>query len=307
MLETTRVKVAFDLSLRGHVPLGYMQKLAGNHYQLENSESPDFVFFGPYLRPPAYPRLLRRFSPLQKPRSGRYVRIYWTTENSRPDFTAYDWLFTFDPDDMVQNERHMRRPVWNDENGDLATSPPFHPSPSLARTKFCNFIYSNPVTIRERFFDLLSKYRRVDAPGSSRHNCPPLGSARDSLSSRNSSDWQLVKLDYLAGYKFTIAFENSSYPGYTTEKIANALHAGSVPIYWGNPLISRDYNPKRFVNVHQFDSFESVVERVIELDQDEDAYNRMVAEPIFVEDGRAISTAHSRIQQRFERIFSSRL
>lgn len=37
----------------------------------------------------------------------------------------------------------------------------------------------------------------------------------------------------LREYNFVIAFENSDYPGYITEKIIDAFRAGTVPLYWG--------------------------------------------------------------------------
>ena len=46
-------------------------------------------------------------------------------------------------------------------------------------------------------------------------------------------------------YKFSIAFENAWYPGYTSEKIVTSMLAGTIPIYWGNPDISREDVYKR--------------------------------------------------------------
>src|SRR5207249_8371440 len=48
--------------------------------------------------------------------------------------------------------------------------------------------------------------------------------------------WQR-KRAFISQYKFTIAFENSSYPGYHTEKILDPMMVDSLPIYWGNPCI----------------------------------------------------------------------
>lgn len=80
-------------------------------------------------------------------------------------------------------------------------------------------------------------------------------------------------------YKFTIAFENSSSNGYTTEKLYQPLQSFSVPIYWGNPLVVRDFNPKAFINCNDFDNdFDAVIERVKELDNDPDKYLAMLRE-----------------------------
>jgi len=43
----------------------------------------------------------------------------------------------------------------------------------------------------------------------------------------------------IAGYRFTLAFENSIAPGYVTEKVYQPLMAGSVPIYRGAPDVHR--------------------------------------------------------------------
>jgi len=42
-----------------------------------------------------------------------------------------------------------------------------------------------------------------------------------------------TKLEIISRYKFTIAFENSISPDYVTEKIYDALIAGSIPLYRG--------------------------------------------------------------------------
>jgi hypothetical protein len=41
------------------------------------------------------------------------------------------------------------------------------------------------------------------------------------------------KLQTLSEYNFVLAFENTDYPGYITEKIIHAFMAGTIPLYWG--------------------------------------------------------------------------
>jgi hypothetical protein len=60
------------------------------------------------------------------------------------------------------------------------------------------------------------------------------------------------KRAFLSQYKFTIAFENFSYRGYNTEKLTDPLLAGSVPIYLGNPEITKHFNPACFINAHDY-------------------------------------------------------
>ena len=49
-------------------------------------------------------------------------------------------------------------------------------------------------------------------------------------------------------YKFMITMENSRVPGYFTEKLMNGLHAFTIPIYFGDPLVTTRLNNKRFIN-----------------------------------------------------------
>ena len=48
-------------------------------------------------------------------------------------------------------------------------------------------------------------------------------------------------MDYYKHSKFVLAFENSSSPGYCTEKLFHAKVAGAIPIYWGDPLVMNDF------------------------------------------------------------------
>ena len=72
------------------------------------------------------------------------------------------------------------------------------------------------------FFNALSVVKHVDSGG--RH-LNKIGYSVDN------------KMEFIKDYKFVIAFENSSYPGYTTEKILEPLVAGCIPVYWGSPAV----------------------------------------------------------------------
>ena len=67
--------------------------------------------------------------------------------------------------------------------------------------------------------------------------------------------------------------------GYTTEKLVHAMAAHTIPIYWGNPQVSEDFNPKSFINCHDYSSLEAVIERIIEVDQNESLYRHYLEEP----------------------------
>ena len=132
------------------------------------------------------------------------------------------------------------------------------------KTRFCNFIHSNSFTpttrVRIDFCKKLMEYKQVDCPGSSLNNMPLLEAGIR------------TKTDFLAHYKFTIAFENTSVPRYISEKIFHPLRVGSIPIYWGCPEIAQYVNPDCFINCHDFSSFDDVIREVIKIDRDQQLY-----------------------------------
>jgi hypothetical protein len=144
---------------------------------------------------------------------------------------------------------------------------------------FCNFIYSNSQAdpARDQFFYLLSKYKEVMSPGKNLNN-----TSMD-IKGRFTENWMYTKLNFQSRCKFTIAFENSSSPGYTTEKLMHAYITHTIPIYWGNPEVIKDFNSKSLINCHEFRNFEEVVDRVTEIDQNDELALLMLNEPPFPE------------------------
>ncbi|GMQ26647.1 hypothetical protein Aoki45_33300 [Algoriphagus sp. oki45] len=185
-------------------------------------------------------------------------KIFYSAENIRPDYRFCDFSLTFD---YLDDKRNFRLPLYCIHLKDFNS---FVKEKNLGvrpKNKFCNFVYSNEkAKERIEFFKILSKYKKIDSPGKVLNNMPTSFSGI-------RYDYK-SKLEFLSNYKFTIAFENESYPGYTTEKIIHPLLVGSIPIYWGNPMIAEDFDENLFINVHNFQSFEEVVERVIEIDMD---------------------------------------
>ncbi len=115
------------------------------------------------------------------------------------------------------------------------------------------------------------------------------------------------KLAFQSASKFAIAAENCSSPGYTTEKIVQAMAAHTIPIYWGDPLVTRDFNPKAFINCHDYPSFEAVAQRVAEIDQDDALWCEIMSEPWFRDGREPEYLKQASILDFFEHIFSQPL
>ena len=208
------------------------------------------------------------------------VRIFYNAENFAPDFNLCDYAIGFD--EITFGDRYIRYPLYlisdytyyaNDNyEQDFIRATEKHKDPkSVLESKegFCSIVVSrSDCEERERFFELLSKYKTVSSGGRWKNNVG--GPVVD-------------KFEFCKKYKFSIAFENSSTPGYTTEKLMQAFGAGTVPIYFGNPHISEEFNTKAFINVHDYQTFEDVVEAVKRVDNDDELYLSMLSEPAFVE------------------------
>jgi hypothetical protein len=94
-------------------------------------------------------------------------------------------------------------------------------------------------------------------------------------------------------------------PGYTTEKIMDAMMVRSVPIYWGNPKIAEEFNPRSFLNYHDFPSEEALVEKIIELDRDDAKYMEYLRQPYFHNNQPNQFYDHQRLLDQFEKIFTT--
>jgi alpha(1,3/1,4) fucosyltransferase len=263
-----------------------------DHFEFVPSDRPDFVVFSD--------------SPGDLP-PGDAVRIFYTGENVRPDFTQCDWAFTFDYDEELRHPRHLRLPnyVRIGAGRDLVKDPGRAEEILAGKSRFCNFIFHNDAEPRNGFFDRLSQYKPVDAPGRCRNNCAPVGPFASPTESRYASGYPGHKMRFMAPYKFSIAFENASYPGYTTEKLYHAMLAGTLPIYWGNPLVHRDFNPGSFLNAADYPSLEALAERVMEIDQDDELYLSYRREPWYPDNRPTPYVDPGRILARFTEIFAS--
>lgn len=79
------------------------------------------------------------------------------------------------------------------------------------------------------------------------------------------------KFKTLKDYKFTLCFENSVFPGYVTEKIFDAIFAGSVPIYYGAPDIKKYIPADAFIDFRDFKDYDALYSYISSMD--EERYN----------------------------------
>lgn len=89
------------------------------------------------------------------------------------------------------------------------------------------------------------------------------------------------KLSLLAKYRFALAFENSRYPGYITEKLFDCFFARCIPIYSGAPDVALYVPPSTFIDVRQFASY-GELERFLRALTEEDARRYLDAAHAFL-------------------------
>ena len=245
------------------------------HFNVIVDPNPDYLFYSVYGN--------------EHLRYSNCIKIFYTGENMFPDFNFCDYALGFHY--LNLEDRYLRFPLYTSYPGFSSLKyKKLQDEQTLLNRKFCNFIYSNSSNAdpkRELFFTALSKYKAVDSGGKFLNNI-----------GYNVAD----KSSFIRDYKFTIAFENSSVKGYTTEKIMEPMLVNSLPVYWGNPLVSLDFNEASFVNVMGFDSFEKVIEEIIHLDKDDDAYLQKIKTPWFDEASENIDW-EDRLLQFFSTIF----
>jgi alpha(1,3/1,4) fucosyltransferase len=260
----------------------YFYNLLSQRFRLALCEKPDFVIYSHE----GYQHQLHRG-----------VKIFYTVESFRPNFRECDYAFThFNLDDP----RNLRLPnyVMYGKPESLLKDQLDLEKVLAAKTRFCSFVVSNPNLKKTRrrleFFQKLSKYKQVDSAGRVMNN---VGFTLEESSAK--------KVEFLRSCKFNIAFENKSLPGYTTEKIFEAMQAFCLPIYWGNPEIHREFNPRSFLNYFDYPNDEALIAKIIELDQDDAKYMEYLRQPYFQANQPNEYFSEERVLQQFEKIFST--
>jgi hypothetical protein len=222
----------------------YFYNLLKDEFEIEISNNPDYLFFSIFGN---------------NHKNYNCVKIFYTGENVAPPIGYCQYSFSFDYLDDIRN---YRLPHYLLYDGYYELTRPKIIEESMVKRKFCNFVASNGnCQERNQFVIELSKYKKVDSGGRWMNN---IGYAVPDKSKFQSE------------YKFSISFENNAYrpqfPGYTTEKIMQPMTVNSVPIYWGNPFIGKEFNTKSFINFYDFNSFEKMIDHIIYIDNNDDKY-----------------------------------
>lgn len=241
------------------------------------TDKPDILFFTPF-----------EYDDHFKCRDA--VRVYVTQENDVPNFNICDYGVSFH--DIRFGERSFRLPNYCYHNAAFANlrDGKRMECERPERRDFCSVVISNDLfAAPERFeyWDRISKYKTVASGGKIGNNVG--GPVAD-------------KFEFLARHKFNLAFENSVVDGYTTEKITDAFYAGTVPIYWGNRQVHKDFNPDAFISINDFPSIDAAIDHIRQVDEDDELYlrylhaNPLIGNPMLDWEDRFLEFIHPAIE-----------
>ena len=245
------------------------------HYDVQVCDDPDYLFCG-ILYPGHFNQGVYDQYILSDPK----IRIMFDGENLVPDYNLVDYSICQYPIEYLDRncyfpcgvEAFTNRRTFFRELQDKDRNYP----DSFLETKdyFASFIASHDSehNIRGNFFKALNKRKRVESVGSYLNNMP----------NGETVDWlDGSKERFLKKCKFSLCFESTKHEGFITEKIVEAFHADTIPVYFGSSNITEIFNPKAFINVGDFSSFDAAIDRILEIENDDELYLEMLRQPIF--------------------------
>lgn len=233
-------------------------------------------------------------------------KLFYSGENVVPDFNTCDYAISTVKIDYAGRNLWIPQSHWD---SDMCNESNLAITKGLTGRKFCSFIYSQDTPkkgskLRKLLCKQLMKYKNVDCPGKVMHNMDsPILSARNDV-----NNWRQSKLEFLRGYKFNIAFENSEAPGYITEKLVDCYMANTVPIYWGSSGDVYPYPKESMICANDYDSVDDLVIRIIEIDNNDEEYLSILqANPFRAENKHQLPDFQSQIHVFLNKVITSEI
>lgn len=262
----------------------FIYRILCKHYNVIICDDPDYIICSCFGEPYEYCKYPQ-------------VRIMVVGENYIPDFNLVDYAICPYPISFL--DRCFFKPGCLDSFGhaiSLEGKKREYDSEFLkSKQYFASFIASHESehNIRGDFFKELCKYKRVESPGSYLNN----------MSDGLTVNWtNSSKTDFQLKCKFSLCFESTKHAGFVTEKITDAFFADTIPVYFGSDTVKDIFNPKAFINVSDFASFEDAVQFIKKVDENDELYLKIVSQPILNEE-KYFSTLTDELEQFVLHIF----
>ena len=259
--------------------------LLSPHYDFTFDDTPDFLF---------YSHIGHRH------RLYNCTKIFHTQEKYWPNWKECDYAAV---SVLVDDPRSAYLPIYAFDGRPekiVRTSVPDPVTVRASKPHFCSLLCAyvdRTVRRREHFFQVLNRRRKVDSTGRALNNTgyrlPP-------------GDRYQVKVDWLAQYRFNLAFENTRRAGWCTEKLVDPLHVNTIPIYWGDPRVKDYFNPESYIRRDDFSSDEELADYVLHVDDTPELYARYIRATPFHENRPNPAYDRNGLLSFFDQIFRSR-
>ena len=79
--------------------------------------------------------------------------------------------------------------------------------------------------------------------------------------------------------------------------------ANTLPIYWGNPEVQRDFNEESFINYYKYGDLDAVVNRVVRTDEDDELFDHYMSQPCLTKGGYLERISERTLLCFFNRVF----
>lgn len=239
----------------------FMDVLSQTFEVVRDDANPDYLIFADET----YGQNNKRFDP------NKVVKIFFTGENRRPWHYEAHHAISFDHmdgnqfyrlplyvlDNWVQKKNDVPDMLYHNEN--------IKPVKYEDKAWFCGFVAGNGASeYRNKMFHMLNEYKTIMSGG-------PLFNNIGGVLPRDVKS----KIDFFRQCRFSLCFENSSWPGYCTEKIMHGFIARTVPIYWGSPTVTMDFQEGSFISRHDFVSDNEFIDAIIKMDQNKHLWEVM--------------------------------
>lgn len=303
-----RIRIAFARFWPGFDPedFGRWFPFLADRYDLVVSGEPEVVFYSVFSLRFRRGYDPRRAAALARYPKGNYVRVFLTGENVEPEMDGCEFAIGYST--LVEHPAFLRLPLWVVENRAFGYGPErLVKAPDTdwervadAKTGFCAFLSSWSVGFRNAIAGRLARIGRVDSAGSVMNT---MGGWRVPSEPNRLAG----KAAFLKRYKFTLAVENTIWPGYQTEKLVDPMHADSVPIYVGDPQASATFDPASYIDLARFGSLTEMLEYVREIEADRTRYVAMLAAPWYRGNRLPAFARDETIAPFLDRIFAAAL
>ena len=225
------------------------------------------------------------------------IKIFYAGEAQKPQIDGYDLSIGFD---YIETPNYLRMPYYFMQDFASNISLDYKRGQCNPQEKqiFACFLVSNRKSKpRNDIFHKLSLYKYVASGGKY------LTTTGKPIEYKKTEEW-------LSQCKFVIAYENTEYEGYITEKPFQAYFAGAIPIYSipSRPEgVLEDFNHKAVINAKDFATDEEFIEYIKKVDNDDKLYCDIWNQKIITHYEQSYEAIKEKLATKLDKILEERI